>query len=671
MDTTSPAPPTRRPPSRTVLSPLTAVLLALGLGLCGGYLDVAFIVLKRFTLNPEGSFRTATDFVWTVPLGHAVLLLVPAVLVALMNAIRPDAVSWRDGCWLFATLTIWSALLRMPLYGLASLILAIGLGRVLSGAIAASPPPAWSVRAAVAVLIAAVGITIGLSSGRQALREGRRVATLPAPPAAARNVLLIVWDTVRSYNLSLYGYPRETTPNLARWARQGVTYKRALAPAPWTFPSHCSFFTGQWPFQLNAQWKYSLDTQQPTLAEFLASRGYQTSAFVANTNCCNYETGLNRGFNHFDDYALTPRSLLSRTVPGKWILKGLVNYYNVDDLKWIDLQSRGAREVNHAFLDWLGERRTDRPFFAFLNYFDAHEPYLPPPGYENRFGIAPQSPKDYKYLVDFVGMSKPQLGVRDFLMVRDCYDDCIAYLDEQFGRLLDALRARGLLENTDVILTSDHGEAFGDHGTFGHSYGLNLDEIGVPLVILSSRAPVGRVVDSPVSLRDLPATVVDMLGLSATAPFPGHSLAGYWNLAPGENLERATPALSEQADSTALQPQPRLSRGHRGFQMSLVASDHHYIRHGLGTESLYDLKTDPFEQHNLMESPAGQTKVGVFRKMLLEALANNPASAEVDKAYLERYRGWLSELTSESEPFRLPERPIGAAVRLDNRRALE
>ena len=89
------------------------------------------------------------------------------------------------------------------------------------------------------------------------------------------------------------------------------------------------------------------------------------------------------------------------------------------------------------------------------------------------------------------------------------------------------------------------------------------------------------------------------------------------------------------------------------------------------SESLYDLKTDPFEQHNLMESPAGQTKVGVFRKMLLEALANNPASAEVDKAYLERYRGWLSELTSESEPFRLPERPIGAAVRLDNRRALE
>ncbi len=79
-----------------------------------------------------------------------------------------------------------------------------------------------------------------------------------------------------------------------------------------------------------------------------------------------------------------------------------------------------------------------------------------------------------------------------------------------------------------MIITSDHGEAFGDHGFFGHGYSVYLDEIGVPLVILSPDAPAGRVVDSPVSLRDLPATVVDQLGLSAGSPFPGRSLAAYW-----------------------------------------------------------------------------------------------------------------------------------------------
>ena len=106
-------------------------------------------------------------------------------------------------------------------------------------------------------------------------------------------------------------------------------------------------------------------------------------------------------------------------------------------------------------------------------------------------------------------------------MTRDSYDDCIAFLDEQLGRLLDALQVQGLLENTEVIITSDHGESFGDHGSFCHSYTVNLDEVGVPLVILSPAVPRGREVDSPVSLRDLPATVVDLLGLSDGSPFPG------------------------------------------------------------------------------------------------------------------------------------------------------
>ena len=111
------------------------------------------------------------------------------------------------------------------------------------------------------------------SSGRQAVREYRTVAGLPAPPARPRNVVLIVWDTVRAYNLSLYGYARSTTPNLEQWAQQGVKYDLAVSPAPWTYPSHSCFFTGQWPFQLNSQWKFKLDTPAPTLAEYLTHAG--------------------------------------------------------------------------------------------------------------------------------------------------------------------------------------------------------------------------------------------------------------------------------------------------------------------------------------------------------------------------------------------------------------
>ena len=147
-----------------------------------------------------------------------------------------------------------------------------------------------------------------------------------------------------------------------------------------------------------------------------------------------------------------------------------------------------AHGTTEAFLGWLRHRQPDRPFFAFLNYFDAHGPYVPPPGYEGRFGIRPKPPRDYEFLFSIMGMESSSMRKRDILLARDCYDDCIAFLDEQLGRLLDQLQRGGLLDNTVVIITSDHGEAFGDHGHFGHGPGVYLEEVGVPLVILAPGA---------------------------------------------------------------------------------------------------------------------------------------------------------------------------------------
>jgi arylsulfatase A-like enzyme len=261
------------------------------------------------------------------------------------------------------------------------------------------------------------------------------------------------------------------------------------------------------------------------------------------------------------------------------------------------------------------------------------------------------TPADYQVLVDFVGMDKNLITKRDVLLARDCYHDCIAFLDVQLGRLLDELQGQGLLGNTDVIITSDHGEEFGEHLFFGHAHNTNLDAIAVPLVILSPRAPGGQVVSSPVSLRDLPATVVDLLGLSDGSPFLGRSLTTYWESRPGQLLESTSPALTEQAEAAAFQTQPQPSREHPGFQMSLVAGGHHYIRHGMGLEQLYDLRVDPFERLNLMASAIGGRRVGAFRRMLLEVLTDNPGSAEVEKAYLEPFRKWLEDLVQDrSEP---------------------
>ncbi len=341
MDAPPPGHMARRPPSQVPLSAPAAVVLAISFGLCAGYLDLFLMLFKRFYWNDEWILRSGRDFPWTVPVAHVILLLIPGMVIAVLVRLRPRLVSLRTGSGLLATLAIWAALLRLPIYGACSLILAVGAGRQIGHAVDRRSWYPKMVGYTLAGLVGLLGLLAALSSGRQAIEEHFAVAGLPPPPPNAKNVVLIVWDTVRAHNLSAYGYPRNTTPNLAQWARQGVQYKLAAAPAPWTYPSHSCFFTGQWPFKLNSQWNFQLDTLDPTLAEFLTARGFQTAGFSANTSCCNYETGLARGISHFEDFPLTPRSLLGRTVPGRWILTNILYRGHFHVIKWIGLQSRG------------------------------------------------------------------------------------------------------------------------------------------------------------------------------------------------------------------------------------------------------------------------------------------------------------------------------------------
>lgn len=625
-----------------MLSPGSALLLALALGLCAGFLDDLFIVYKKYASHREGYFRTARDFPWSVPVGHVVLMMVPGMVLAGLTRFRPGLVSLRVGSWLLAALAIWSATVRLPLHFACPPLIAAGLGRHIGSAIAARGSVARRLRWAVPGLLGVLAVLWTATSGRELLAERLATRGLSSPPTA-RNVVLIVWDTVRAYNLDLYGYPRVTSPNLTGWARLGVRYRYAMAPAPWTYPSHASFLTGQWPMATDSQWKFHLDTAAPTLAEYLSSRGYQTAGFVANTNCCTYESGLGRGFAHYDDYPLSTRSLLTRTVAGRWALEEVLKLAGrFHDAKWAALQSRDAKGITDAFLDWLGQRRTDRPFFAFLNYFDAHEPYVPSPEFAGRYGIKPKTGRDYHMLYHFIDLGKPNLSMRDIEMARDCYDDSIAYLDKQLGRLLNELSRQGVLDETMVIITSDHGEAFAEHGVLGHSYSLDLSQIGVPLVILAPGATAGQAVSRPVSLRDLPATVVDRLGLGKGSPFPGGSLAAYWGLRADQVLPEATStAFSEQANRMAFRPEPGPGGLQPGFQMSVVVSGCQYIRGGTGKEHFFDLVADPYERVDFMQAEPPPVDLGPYRKALLKVLADTHASPEVERGYLDAYRSAL------------------------------
>jgi arylsulfatase A-like enzyme len=388
------------------------------------------------------------------------------------------------------------------------------------------------------------------------------------------------------------------------------------------------------------EWAGRLDSPDTTLAEALAARGYQTAGFAANTTWCSYACRLDRGFARYEDYVLSPTTLLASSKIGRWVVAQAVGLRNAYTIKWtLKYQAREAKGINRAFLDWLARRRPDRPFFAFLNYMDAHDPRVLPEGARTHFGLRPGSPGEIDLLLQYAALDKRMLGPRDNALANDAYDDCIAYLDEQIGALLNELDRLGVLRDTTVVITSDHGEELGEHNLFGHNVSLYRQEVQVPLVIVGPTAPAGWVVAEAVSLRDVAATVVDLAGLSAEVTLPGRSLATHW----GPSGAATSPALSDHSNKPVLDPLQGLGPTQRGFTMSLIVGARHYIRDGASDEELYDLDADPRERTNLAGAPAEAAALAGARRALLRILDENPDAAGVARGYLETYRAWLEQ----------------------------
>ncbi len=217
-------------------------------------------------------------------------------------------VPWRVAAGALAGLGALLVLLVFPqLHRLAAVALAVGVGAQAARlATRRAEAAVRLVRRSLPWLLASVGILAGLSVGWRTLQERRLVRSRPLAQPGAPNVLLLILDTVRAADLSLYGYSRATTPELERFAQRGTVFDRAFAAASWTTASHGSIFTGRWPSELGITWHRGLGPQWPMLSEVLRARGYATAAFVANEAYAGWETGLSRGFEHFDDY---PRSL--------------------------------------------------------------------------------------------------------------------------------------------------------------------------------------------------------------------------------------------------------------------------------------------------------------------------------------------------------------------------
>jgi len=589
------------------LDPLSSLLAAVTFGLATGLLELLSLVI-RVKLFEKGFFLRSRHFVWMVPVSDLAIFGSVGLALAL--------VSWSTG-WLtmrgvvrvlLFLACISLLLLVRGLNSLASALLAAGVALRVAPWVEARLRRSWSrvhwgAGALAVVLVLLLGQAIARDMSSRYLAKGRP----PLRPGQVPNILLIVLDTVRADRLSLYGYGRDTTPNLARLADQGVRFDRARASAPWTLPSHASLFTARWPHELDVERLGRLDTTCTTLAEFLGARGYATAGFVANQFYCGHESGLARGFDSYEDFPVNAPEVLRASSLG-WLLSRVAARLG-GELGWwlsgdaagtvtLDFTRKDARAINREFLDWLSTHG-ETPFFAFLNYFDAHDPYLTPRGATSRCAAVPKSRTDFAMLRDWQKLDKHALSPRDIQLARDGYDNCIASLDHELGRLIGELESRGVLEQTLLILTADHGEQFGEHGDFGHGFSLYEPEIHVPLVVVfPGRVPRGRVAGEAVSLRDVPATVIDLLGSQGDSPFPGTSLAAAWRPQPDQHSGSSRTTFSELDAPIEDLPGPRNKATFDGPIQAVVSDGNVYIRHGSGAEELYNLDADPTESQN-------------------------------------------------------------------------
>jgi arylsulfatase A-like enzyme len=629
---TDPVPPQRRSTLQTI------ILLSVWCGLVAGLLEVGAILIRKHLFDADRALRLSHHFAWLIPVANLCIFIALAVVGSAVVSIWP-----HRGRWLFtrtlAACTLLPPILAMfpKIYSAALLLVAAGIAVRIVPIIERN---CWRLRpfslAGFPLPLTIVAILAGSVLYRDHSRQIAENAK-PLPSPGSPNVLLLVLDTVAASHTSVNGYNRATTNTLSELATRGIRFDCARSTSSWTLPSHASMFTGWWPHELSLGWLTPFDHQKPTIAEFLGNHGFATAGFIANTWYCGRSSGLSRGFTHYEDYifpkltALMTCGMVSRALENYEVVihftrDNLQNFGFLDTVEFIHELLAGNRkdaaEVNRELLDWLSTReQSDRPFFAFLNYFDAHYRYVLKPGRLRRFGAEPDD--EYKrILIDHWGtMDKAGVSPSGVAFASDAYDDCIADLDEHVGKLIDRLAQRGILENTWLIVVSDHGESFGEHpNTFCHGSSLFDTEVRVPLLIIppsKMQTAAALTVREPVSLRDIAATIADMAGLTTDSSFPGDSLTRFW--------KKRSPASggARPASLSELVPNDPKSRNYWGFPVplppraSLKDSEWSYMRREVEVgEQLYHLTEDAHEQHNLAQDPSVQNTLRRLRASL-------------------------------------------------------
>jgi len=588
-------------PAALVMGGLTA-FLAVHARRTGAWTIALFMLMSIL-------FATGLSYFVLKPAGAFTLLVGPLALASLGVLLLERIVSARR---------------RAALVFVAAVIFAVAL--LVSARVAGEPP------------LAPVNMHFRPDPGKTAMLAGKP------------NLIIITLDTVRADHTSLCGYKYPTTPNLVRLASECRFFPCGESVDSWTLPAHASMFTGKYPREHGAHASpertvsgmekgftpcgIPLAPSQVTLAALLSMKGYSTGAIVANYSWLCRQYGLDQGFSYYYDL---PRWLVF--TPGG----SPVYEYGLEAVDTL-LGKNGklletcwdARSVTRMAESWISENRRS-PFFLFLNYMDPHYPYCAVPPFHHIDGpdVAYNDVLSFRNWQTFISRyMKTGEGMTPKLAreISNAYDGEIAYLDHWVGQLADWLKAEGLYDDTLLVITSDHGEFFGEHRLLNHGVGLYEGGLRIPILVKYPRGRfAGEVRNERVSIMDIFATVFEVL------EFPMPECSAVPLGAPARELLYA----EDFENGTNVE---RFGERFRGDRTAAFRGDWKYLSSTAAPGELYNLAVDPDEENEL--SGAEPSVAGALGKGIRNWQDSTPLFDGTKEARREISQGELEKLRS-------------------------
>lgn len=458
-------------------------------------------------------------------------------------------------------------------------------------------------------------------------------------PRNRPNVLVYMIDTLRGDHTSLYGYGRDTTPFLKKLGAQGLVFEDCQAQATWTKPSTASLMTSLYSFThgINLD-SDTIPKGATTLAEQLRGAGYVTASVVANPFAGRL-TGLQRGFDYMSEWPVVQRR---RT--------------DAED------RATDSAALNKVVFPWLEQHR-DEPFFLYAHATDPHAPYRPPAGFEEKFANPADTPEFNRNYVKLRDKAQygggtvisralcAKSGVNPDRFIHraiDRYDGEVLHNDWSLEQLVDKLKQIGVLDNTLIVVVSDHGEEFWEHGWTAHGHSLYQELThGVFLMWNPKLIPTARRVAEPVQLIDVMPTVLDLLGLKIPDVVQGQSLAPF---AKGQLFQRRGPVMMSRYAHPHAKPNGFVPEN-RTDTVALLDGGWKLIYRdkakevGMNKVELYDRRTDRGEAKNVagehpQEVSRMMTEIGKWldAEKQIKSFLGRGAKATMDQKTLEQLR---------------------------------